>query len=347
MGVLSYGGLFASDMAIDLGTANTLVYIKGKGIVLNEPSVVAILKEKGSYVPYAFGSKAKMMLGKTLGGIDAIRPLKGGVIADFKGAEEMIKFFIRNANKRRTINSPTVVVCVPSGSTPVERRAIQDAAERAGAGEVLLIEKPMAAAIGANMPVTQPEVSTIVDIGGGTTEVAVISLGGIVYSRSVRGGGDLMDEAIASYVRKNFNLMIGEATAERVKKSIGSACPPSSGDGDTVTVRGTDLTDEAPREIILSERQVAKSLLEPVVQIISAVEAALECTPPELLSDIVGKGITVSGGGSMLKNLDCLLAQATGFPVVVAPDPLCCVALGTGRVLEEMDTLAHVLFRQD
>ncbi|MGN7678507.1 MAG: rod shape-determining protein, partial [Anaplasma sp.] len=323
MDVLSCWGLFASDMAIDLGTANTLVYVKGKGIVLNEPSVVALLKEEDSYVPYAFGSKAKMMLGKTQGSVDAIRPLKDGVIADFKGAEEMIKFFIRNANRRKTINNPTVVVCVSSGSTPVERRAIQDAAKKAGAGEVFLIEEPMAAAIGADMPVTQPEASTIVNIGGGTTEVAVIFLGSIVYSRSIRSGGDLMDEAIASYVRKNFNLLIGEATAERIKKGIGSACPPSSGDGDTVIIRGRDLTDGMLREMILSERQVAESLLEPVGQIISAIKEALECAPPELSSDIASKGITVSGGGSMLRNLDRMLAEATGFPVVIAPNPLC------------------------
>ncbi len=344
---LSCSGLFASDMAIDLGTANTLVYVKGRGIVLNEPSVVAILKERGNYVPYAFGAKAKMMLGKTPGGIEAIRPLKDGVIADFRSAEEMIKFFIRNASKRRTINSPTVVICVPSGSTPVERRAIQDAAEGAGAGEVFLIEEPMAAAIGAGMPVTQPEASMIVDVGGGTTEVAVISLGGIVYSRSVRSGGDLMDEAIASYIRKHYNLLVGETTAERIKKSIGAACPPESGDGDTVIVKGRDLSDGVPKEVYLSERQVAESLAEPVGQIVSAVRVALECTPPELSSDIMDKGIMVSGGGGMLKNLDKLLAETTGLPVAVASNPLCCVALGTGKVLEEMDALSHVLFKQD
>ncbi|MCU7611878.1 rod shape-determining protein [Anaplasma capra] len=347
MHVISCSGLFASDMAIDLGTANTLVYVKGKGIVLNEPSVVAISKEGGSYIPYAFGAKAKMMLGKTPGSIEAIRPLKDGVIADFRGAEEMIKFFIRSASKRRTINSPTVVVCVPSGSTPVERRAIQDAAECAGAGEVFLIEEPMAAAIGAGMPITKPEASMIVDVGGGTTEVAVISLGGVVYSRSVRSGGDLMDEAIVSYIRKHYNLLVGEATAERIKKGIGSACAPESGEGDTVVVKGRDLADGVPRELLLSERQVAESLAEPVEQIVSAIKLALESTPPELSSDIMDKGIMISGGGGMLRNLDRLIAEATGLPVAIASNPLCCVALGTGKVLEEMNALSHVLFKQD
>ncbi|KJV68762.1 rod shape-determining protein [Candidatus Neoehrlichia procyonis] len=339
--------LFANDLAIDLGTANTLVYAKNKGIVLNEPSVVALLKEKGSYTPYAFGAKAKMMLGKTPGGIAAIRPLKDGVIADFKGAEEMIKFFIKSVNKRKTINSPNIIICVPSGSTPVERRAIQDAAESAGAHEVFLIEEPMAAAIGANLPVIQPEGSMIIDIGGGTTEVAVISLGGIVYSRSIRVGGDLMDEAIISYIRKHHNLLIGEATAEKIKKSIGSATPPTEGDGDVITIKGRDLINGIPKEMILSEKQVAESLIDPISQIISAIKVALECTPPELSSDIVDKGITVSGGGAMLRNLDKVISQATSLSVFIAKNPLCCVALGTGKVLEEMHDFSHVLFKQN
>ncbi|QXK92351.1 rod shape-determining protein [Neoehrlichia mikurensis] len=339
--------LFANDLAIDLGTANTLVYAKNKGIVLNEPSVVALLQEKGSYVPYAFGTKAKMMLGKTPGSIAAIRPLKDGVIADFKGAEEMIKFFIKSVNKCKTINSPNIIICVPSGSTPVERRAIQDAAESAGAHEVFLIEEPMAAAIGANLPVIQPEGSMIIDIGGGTTEVAVISLGGIVYSRSIRVGGDLMDEAIISYIRKHHNLLIGETTAEKIKKSIGSAAPPTEGDGDIVTIKGRDLIHGIPKEMPLSEKQVAESLIDPINQIISAIKVALECTPPELSSDIVDKGIIVSGGGAMLRNLDKVISKATSLPVFIAQNPLCCVALGTGKVLEEMNNFSHILFKQN
>jgi len=340
-------GFLSCDMAIDLGTANTLVYVKGRGIVLNEPSVVALLRENGSMRPYAFGHEAKMMLGRTPAEIEAKRPLKDGVIADFKGAEEMIKHFIRTVHNRRSFTGPLIVVCVPSGSTPVERRAIQDAAESAGAREVFLIEEPMAAAIGADLPVTEPTGSMIVDIGGGTTEVAVISLGGIVYSRSVRVGGDKMDEAIISYIRRNHNLLIGESTAEKIKKQIGSALVTEEGQHKTMEIKGRDLINGVPKEITLSEAQISESLLEPVSQIIEAVKIALECTPPELASDIVDKGIVMTGGGSLLHNLDIVLRDATKLPILVAEDALSCVALGSGKVLENLKKLQHVLFKQD
>ena len=340
-------GFLSCDMAIDLGTANTLVYVKGRGIVLNEPSVVALLRENGALRPYAFGHEAKMMLGRTPAEIEAKRPLKDGVIADFKGAEEMIKYFIRTVHNRRSFTGPLIIVCVPSGSTPVERRAIQDAAESAGAREVYLIEEPMAAAIGADLPVTEPTGSMIVDIGGGTTEVAVLSLGGIVYSRSVRVGGDKMDEGIISYIRRNHNLLIGESTAEKIKKQIGSACLPSDGQGKLMEIKGRDLINGVPKEMVLSEAQISESLVEPVSQILEAVKIALECTPPELASDIVDKGIVMTGGGSLLNNLDLVLREATKLPVFVADDALSCVALGCGKVLENQKKFQHVLFKQD
>lgn len=339
--------LFSSDMAIDLGTANTLVYVSGVGIVLNEPSVVALIKDNGSYKPYAFGHEAKMMLGRTPADIVATRPLKDGVIADFKGAEEMIKHFIRTVHNRRSFTGPLIVVCVPSGSTPVERRAIQEAAESAGARDVYLIEEPMAAAIGAGLPVTEPTGSMIVDIGGGTTEVAVLSLGGIVYARSVRVGGDKMDDAIISYIRRHYNLLIGESTAEKVKKQIGTAYIENDKEGRMMEIKGRDLLNGIPKEMVLSEHQIAESLIEPVSQIVEAVKTALECTPPELSSDIVDKGIVMTGGGSLLKNLDHVIREATKLPVFIADQPLSCVALGTGRVLEEFAKLKHVLFKQD
>jgi rod shape-determining protein MreB len=340
-------GLFSSDMAIDLGTANTLVYVKGKNIVLDEPSVVALIREKGSLRPYAFGHEAKMMLGRTPTNITAIRPLKDGVIADFKGAEEMIKHFIRKVHNRTTFTRPMIIICVPSGSTPVERRAIQDAAESAGAREVYLIEEPMAAAIGAGLPVTSPTGSMVVDIGGGTTEVGVLSLGGIVYACSVRVGGDKMDESITAYIRRTHNLLIGESTAEKIKKEIGSAKISEDSDSKKLEIKGRDLIKGIPKEIILSERQIAGSLEEPVSQIVSAVRNALELTPPELASDIVTRGIVLTGGGALLKNLDVVLQEATGLPVIVADQALSCVALGTGKVLENFDDLKHVLFKQD
>lgn len=336
-------GFFSSDMAIDLGTANTLVYVKGRGIVLNEPSVVAIADERGKKKVLAVGDEAKLMLGRTPGYIQAIRPMRDGVIADFEVAEEMIKHFIRKVHNRRSFTSPLVIVCVPSGSTAVERRAIQESAESAGARKVFLIEEPMAAAIGAGLPVTEPTGSMVVDIGGGTTEVAVLSLGGIVYARSVRVGGDKMDEAIIAYIRRNHNLLVGEGSAERIKKEIGSACPPEDGEGRTIEIKGRDLMNGVPKELIISERQIAESLAEPVGAIIEAVKVALEHTAPELAADIVDKGIVLTGGGACLSNLDLVLRHATGLPVSIADDALSCVALGTGRTLEEMPKLRNVL----
>jgi len=336
-------GLFSADMAIDLGTANTLVYVKSRGIVLNEPSVVAIASQKGRKQVLAVGEEAKLMVGRTPGNIEAIRPLRDGVIADFEVAEEMIKHFIRKVHQRRSFASPRVIICVPSGSTAVERRAIQESAESAGARRVFLIEEPMAAAIGAGLPVTEPTGSMVVDIGGGTTEVAVLSLGGIVYARSIRVGGNKMDEAVIQYIRRHHNLLIGEATAENIKKLIGSACLPEDGNGDVVEIKGRDLMNGVPKEIVISERQVAESLAEPVSQIVEAVKVALEHTAPELSADIVDKGIVLTGGGSLLGNLDFVLRHATGLPVSLAEEPLTCVALGTGRCLEEIRTLRHVL----
>lgn len=336
-------GWLSADMAIDLGTANTLVYVKGKGIVLNEPSMVAIEEYRGKKQVLAVGNEAKQMLGRTPGNINAIRPLRDGVIADFEIAEEMIKYFIRKVHNRRTFASPMVIVCVPSGSTAVERRAIQESAEAAGARKVWLIEEPMAAAIGADLPVTEPTGSMVVDIGGGTTEVAVLSLGGIVYARSVRVGGDKMDAAIISYIRRNHNLLVGEGSAERIKKEIGSACAPDAGEGRTIEIKGRDLMNGVPKEIIITERQVAESLSEPVSQIVEAVKVALEHTAPELAADIVDKGIVLTGGGALLTNLDQVLRNATGLPVSIAEDPLACVVKGTGKALDEMSRLRSIL----
>ena len=336
-------GMMSADMAIDLGTANTLVYVKGRGVVLNEPSVVAIIEAHGKKQVLAVGHEAKEMLGRTPGNIEAIRPLRDGVIADFEVAEEMIKHFIRKVHNRRNFASPQIIVCVPSGATPVERRAIQETAESAGARRVFLIEEPMAAAIGAGLPVTEPTGSMVVDIGGGTTEVAVLSLGGIVYSRSVRVGGDKMDEAIIAYIRRNHNLLVGEGSAERIKKQIGSACVPADGEGELMEIKGRDLMNGVPKELVISERQIAESLAEPVSAIIEAVKVALEHTAPELAADIVDKGIVLTGGGALLGNVDLVLRHATGLPVTLADEPLSCVALGTGRCLEEMKTLKNVL----
>src|ERR1700712_5581587 len=336
-------GFMSAEMAIDLGTANTLVYVKGRGIVLAEPSVVAIADVRGTKQVVAAGEEAKMMLGRTPGYITASRPLRDGVIADFEVAEEMIKHFIRKVHNRRQFASPLIIVCVPSGSTAVERRAIQESAESAGARRVQLIEEPMAAAIGAGLPVTEPSGSMIVDIGGGTTEVAIISLGGIVYSRSVRVGGDKMDEAIISYIRRHHNLLIGESSAERIKMDIGAAMADPDDDGPYREVRGRDLMNGVPREILMSQREIADSLIEPVSAIIEAVKIALENTPPELASDLVDKGIVLTGGGALLYRLDQVLRDATGLGVVIADNPLSCVALGTGRALEEMQRLRNVL----
>jgi rod shape-determining protein MreB len=336
----------SADMAIDLGTANTLVYVKGRGIVLNEPSVVAIINQRGKKQVLAVGDEAKMMLGRTPGNIEAIRPLRDGVIADFEIAEEMIKHFISKVHNRRSFASPQVVIAVPSGSTAVERRAIQESAESAGARRVYLIEEPMAAAIGAGLPVTEPTGSMVVDIGGGTTEVAVLSLGGIVYARSVRVGGDKMDEAIIAYIRRNHNLLVGESSAERIKQQVGTACPPEDGNGDSMQIKGRDLMNGVPKELIINQRQIAESLAEPVGAIIEAVKVALEHTAPELAADIVDKGIVLTGGGALLGNLDMVLRNATGLPVSIADEPLSCVALGTGRALEELKSLKGVLYQQ-
>jgi len=335
--------LFSSDLAIDLGTANTLVYVRGKGIIVNEPSVVAMTTVRGKMQVLAVGDDAKQMLGKTPGNIKAIRPMSDGVIADFEVAEEMIKHFIKKVNSGSGLASPQVVICVPSGATAVERRAIQESAEAAGARRVFLIEEPMAAAIGADLPVTEPTGSMVVDIGGGTTEVAVLSLGSIVYARSVRVGGDKIDEAIISFVRRANNLLIGETSAERIKKQIGIAFPPEDGIGETMEVRGRDLVNGVPKELTLNQAQISEALTEPVSQIVEAVKVALEKTPPELAADIVDKGIVLTGGGALLKKMDFILQQATGLPVAVPEDPLTCVVRGTGRCLDEMKTLKNVL----
>jgi rod shape-determining protein MreB len=337
-------GFMSADMAIDLGTANTLVYVKGRGIVLNEPSVVAIAEVRSKKQVVAVGEEAKMMLGRTPGYITASRPLRDGVIADFEVAEEMIKHFIQKVHHRRRLASPLIIVCVPSGSTPVERRAIQESAESAGARRVLLIEEPMAAAIGAGLPVTEPSGSMVVDIGGGTTEVAIISLGGIVYSRSVRVGGDKMDEAIIAYVRRRHNLLIGESSAERIKMDIGAAAMLDPNDpGPCRELRGRDMLNGVPREIVISQAEIAGALLEPVSHIVEAVKVALENTPPELAADIVDKGIVLTGGGALLHRLDQVLRDETGLSIAIAENPLQCVALGTGRALEERKRLSNVL----
>jgi rod shape-determining protein MreB len=335
--------MLSSDMAIDLGTANTLVYVKGRGIVLNEPSVVAIMMSGAKKRVLAVGNEAKHMLGRTPGNIQAIRPMRDGVIADFEVAEEMIKYFIRKVQTRYSFARPMIVVCVPSGSTAVERRAIQESAQQAGARRVFLIEEPIAAAIGAGLPVNEPTGSMVVDIGGGTTEVAVLSLGGIVYSRSVRVGGDKMDDAIIAYMRRHQNLLIGEATAERIKKEVGSALQPAEGGGMQMQVKGRDLLNGVPKEITITQRQIAEALADPVAAIVDAVKAALEATPPELSADIVDKGIVLTGGGSLLSNLDQVLRDETGLPVSIASEPLSCVALGTGRTLDHGQSMHHML----
>lgn len=335
----------SSDMAVDLGTANTIVYVKNRGIVVNEPSVVALINRNGVVKPYAFGNAAKVMLGKTPVDIEAIRPLKDGVIADFRSAEEMIKYFIHTVHKRRAFVGPMIIICVPSSSTPVERRAIQEAAESAGAREVFLIEEPMAAAIGANLPVTEPLASMVVDIGGGTTEVGVLSLGGVVNARSIRVGGDSMDDAIIAYIRRQHNLLIGEATAERIKKEIGSASCPADNKGKTIAIRGRDFVNGLPKEIILNEYQICESLSDSVYQIIEAIKHTLEITAPELASDISERGLVLTGGGALLANLDQVINKATNLPVIVAEDPLFCVAHGCGQVLEDMEKFKHVLFK--
>jgi rod shape-determining protein MreB len=336
-------GVFSADMAIDLGTANTLVYIKGKGIVLNEPSVVAYSIKDGRKQVLAVGEDAKLMLGRTPGSIEAIRPMRDGVIADFDVAEEMIKHFIRKVHSRSWISKPRVVVCVPHGATPVEKRAIRQSVLSAGARKAGLIAEPIAAAIGAGMPITEPTGSMVVDIGGGTTEVAVISLGDIVYARSVRVGGDRMDEAIISYLRRQQNLLVGESTAERIKTTIGTARMPNDGKGKVMEVRGRDLLNGVPKEITITQAMIADALSETVQQICDAVMVALESTPPDLAADIVDRGVMLTGGGALLGDLDLALREKTGLAISVADQPLDCVALGTGKSLEYQKQLLHII----
>jgi rod shape-determining protein MreB and related proteins len=325
------------DIAIDLGTANTVVYVRGAGIITSEPSVVAMEMVNGVRKVRAIGDDAKLMMGKTPENIKTIRPLRSGVIADLEVAEEMIKHFIRKAHggPSRFSRGPEVVICIPSGATSVERRAIRDAVTNAGADRVSLIEEPMAAAIGAGLPVAEPIGSMVVDIGGGTTEVGVISLQGLAFCRSARVGGDRMDDAITSYVRRNFNLLIGEGTAERVKLEIGSAVRPGDGVGLTTRVRGRDVSRGMPAEIVLSQAQVAEALAEPINQIVGVVRDALEHTQPEIAADVIDEGITLTGGGALLRGFDTVLQDSTGLLVRIADDPMSCVALGAGQTLED------------
>ncbi|TMG72786.1 MAG: rod shape-determining protein [Betaproteobacteria bacterium] len=337
-------GYFSDDMAIDLGTANTLIYVRGKGIVLDEPSVVAIRQEGGpnsKKTIQAVGKEAKMMLGKTPGNIIAIRPMKDGVIADFTVTEQMLKQFIKKVHESRLFSpSPRIIICVPCGSTQVERRAIREAAIEAGASQVFLIEEPMAAAIGADLPVAEATGSMVVDIGGGTTEVGVISLGGMVYSGSVRVGGDKFDEAIINYIRRNYGMLIGETTAETVKKEIGSAFPGS--EVREMEVKGRNLAEGIPRSFTISSNEILEALTEPLNQVIGAIKSGLEQTPPELGADIAEKGMVLAGGGALLRDIDRLLMEETGLPVIVADDPLTCVVRGSGKALERMDKLGSI-----
>jgi rod shape-determining protein MreB len=335
---------FSTDLAIDLGTANTLIYVRDRGIVLDEPSVVSIRTDPaagGKRTVQAVGLEAKLMLGRTPGNLQAIRPMKDGVIADFTVTEQMLKYFIKKAHDTRMFRpSPRIIICVPCGSTQVERRAIRESAIGAGARQVYLIEEPMAAAIGAGLPVAEATGSMVVDIGGGTTEVGVISLGGVVYANSVRVGGDRMDEAITSYIRRNYGMLIGEATAEQIKKKMGSAFPGA--EVLEMEVKGRSLAEGVPRSFNVSSNEILEALTEPLNAIVSAVKQALEQTPPELGADIAEKGMVLTGGGALLRDLDRLLMEETGLPVIVADDPLTCVVRGSGRALEEMDKLASV-----
>jgi len=334
-------GMWSTDMAIDLGTANTLVYVKGKGIVLNEPSVVAIINEKGKNQVLAVGEDAKQMLGRTPGSIQAIRPLRDGVIADFIVTEEMIKHFIKKVHQRSAFANPRIIICVPTGSTPVERRAIQESAHAAGARKVQLIEEPVAAAIGAGLPISEPTGSMIVDIGGGTTEIAVMSLGGIVYSQSLRVAGDALDQSIVTYMRKKFNLLIGDSTAEKIKKEIGTCIPTNS--DNTYIMKGRDIRTGVPKEVTLTEKDSAEAMSPIITQMIQAIKDALEQTPPELSADLVDMGLVLAGGGAYLKNLDKLISKETGLPVSIAEDPLSCVANGTGKALEQEGIFSSML----
>ena len=333
-------GLWSQDMAIDLGTANTLVVLKGKGVVLNEPSVVAIINEMGKKTVLAVGDEAKTMLGRTPGNIQAIRPLKDGVIADFIVTEEMIKHFIKKVHVKNTFANPRILICVPTGSTPVERKAIQDSALAAGARRVQLIEEPIAAAIGAGLPISEATGSMIVDVGGGTTEIAVMSLGGVVFSKSLRVAGDAMDAAIINYMRKKFNLLIGESTAEKIKKEIGTAIPTSN---NVFLMKGRDIRTGTPKEISLTEEDACEALMPILQQMLAAIKEALESTPPELSADLVDMGLVLTGGGALLKNIDKLISKDTGLPVTIADNPLECVALGTGKALENEELFSTML----
>ena len=333
--------LFSNDLAIDLGTANTLIYVKGKGIVSSEPSVVAVQKDsRGSRRVLAVGKDAKEMLGRTPGSIVAIRPMRDGVIADFEITEAMLRYFIQKAHNRRTLVRPRIIICVPYGITEVEKRAVRESAEAASAREVYLIEEPMAAAIGAGLPITEPSGNMIVDIGGGTTEVAVISLAGIVYSKSIKCGGDKMDEAITNHIKRKYNLLVGERTAENIKCSIGTAFPTD--EVMTMEVKGRDLISGIPKTITINSDEVREALSEPVNAIVDAVRHALEGTPPELAADIVDKGIVIAGGGALLRNIDLLLREETGLPVTIAEDPMSAVVLGSGKALDSLALLKGV-----
>jgi len=338
--------LFSTDLAIDLGTANTLIYSKGQGIVCNEPSVVAVQSNgSGKDKIVAVGLEAKNMLGRTPGSIHSVRPLREGVIADFEITSTMLRHFIEKASKRHSFFKvrPRIIVCVPHGITEVERRAVIGSAESAGAREVLLIEEPMAAAIGAGLPITEARGSMIVDVGGGTTEVAVVSMKGVVYSRSVRVGGDKMDEAIINFVKRRYNVLVGERTAEQIKIAIGTALP--TGENLSLEVRGRDLIQGIPRTVVVTEEEIREALIEPINQIIETVRITLERTPPELSSDILERGITLAGGGSLLRHFDRLVAHATGLPVVLAADPLAAVVIGSGMVLDQLDVYRDVLLK--
>lgn len=334
-------GLFSNDLAIDLGTANTLVYGKGKGIIASEPSVVAVQKDsRGIRHVIAVGHEAKEMLGRTPGSIEAIRPMKDGVIADFEVTEAMLRYFIQKAHNRKSLIRPRIIICIPSGVTEVEKRAVRESAESAGGREVFLIEEPMAAAIGAGLPIMDATGNMIVDIGGGTTEVAVISLGGIVFAKSIRIAGDKMDEAIVYYLKRKYNMLIGERTAEQIKIQIGTAYPET--DIKTMSVKGRDLVAGIPRTFEINSEEIREAILEPVTSIVEAVKITLERTPPEVAADIIERGIVLSGGGGLLKNLDVLIKEETGLPVVIAEDPLASVVLGSGAALDHLDKYKSV-----
>jgi rod shape-determining protein MreB len=332
--------IWSQDMAIDLGTANTLVVLKDKGVVLNEPSVVAIVNDGGKRTVLAVGDEAKTMLGRTPGNIQAIRPLRDGVIADFIVTEEMIKHFIKKVHIKNTFANPRILICVPTGSTPVERKAIQDSALAAGARRVQLIEEPIAAAIGAGLPISEATGSMIVDVGGGTTEIAVMSLGGVVFSKSLRIAGDAMDGAIINYMRKKFNLLIGESTAEKIKKEIGTAIPTTN---NVFLMKGRDIRAGTPKEISLTEEDACEALMPILNQMLAAIKEALESTPPELAADLVDMGLVLTGGGALLKNIDKLISKDTGLPVTIADNPLECVAIGTGKALENEELFSTML----